>query len=493
LKDYILSIDQSTSATKAFIFNKDAEIIASVSIAHKQIYPQEGFVEHDPMEIYDNVCASISQVITQANINVSSIAALSISNQRETCVVWNKKTGLPIYNAIVWQCNRSKEICASLVDKKEIIKSRTGLVLSPFFPAGKISWILQNITAAQQLIDEKNLLCGTIDSWLIWKLSGGKHLTDYTNASRTQLFNIHTLNWDNEILNFFDIPLDIMPSVHYSDEVFATTLINGHEVPIIGVMGDSHAALFAQNCYTSGEAKVTYGTGSSVMMNIGTEAIQSKNGIVTSIGFSCNEKVQYVFEGNINSTGATISWLSDNLGISPVDKFEKLAMSVPSNLGVCIVPAFTGLGAPYWDSDAKACITGLTFGAGKEHIARAGLESIAFQIADIIDAMLKDSNFDLKELRVDGGPTVNRFLMQFQSDILKANITTNRISELSAAGSMLMAGLTLGFWNDIDDLRRLRKVGDTYSSHMGGEKRSDLRAQWRKAVSMAHYRDEAPL
>ena len=493
MKDYILSIDQSTSATKAFLFNRNAEIIVSVSIAHKQIYPHEGFVEHDPMEIYDNVCSSMAQVISQANIKASSIAALSLSNQRETCVVWNKKTGLPIYNAIVWQCNRSKEICASLEDKKEIIKSHTGLVLSPFFPAGKISWILQNVPVAQELINEQNLLCGTIDSWLIWKLSGGKHLTDYTNASRTQLFNIHTLNWDKAILNFFNIPLDIMPNVRYSDEVFATTLINGNEIPIIGVMGDSHAALFAQNCYLPGEAKVTYGTGSSVMMNIGTEPIQSQNGIVTSIGFSCKEKIQYVFEGNINSTGATISWLSDILGILPVDKFEKLATNVSTNLGVCIVPAFTGLGAPYWDSDAKACITGLTFGAGKEHIARAGLESIAFQIADIIEVMLKDSNFDLKELRVDGGPTVNRFLMQFQSDILKADITTNRISELSAAGSMLMAGLALGYWNDIDDLRRLRKVGDTYSSHMDAEKRNALRAQWRKAVSMARLRDGAPI
>ncbi|MCL2462383.1 MAG: glycerol kinase GlpK [Defluviitaleaceae bacterium] len=490
MKEYILSIDQSTSATKAFLFNRNAEVVSFASAAHRQIFPKEGYVEHDPAEIYEHVVLLINQVVSQAGISAASIAALSISNQRETCVAWDKKTGLPIYNAIVWQCNRAKDICADLADKAEVIKTRTGLVLSPFFPAGKIGWILKNVEGAQNLLKENRLLCGTIDTWLIWKLSGGAHLTDYTNASRTQLFNIHTLGWDDEILDFFDIPPEILPRARFSDEIFASAYINGCEVPIAGVMGDSHAALFAQNCFSPGEAKATYGTGSSVMMNIGETPIQGKNGIVTSVGYGCKKKIQYVFEGNINSTGATLKWLSEKLGIAPVDRFEEMAGAVPSALGVCVVPAFTGFGAPYWDDAARACITGLTFGADKRHIARAGLESVAFQVADILEAMLKDSAFPLAELRVDGGPAVNHFLMQFQADIIPVDIATNRITELSAAGSMLMAGLTMGFWKDLDDLRELRKTGERYTSRMGGEQRDELRAQWRKAVHMARCREE---
>lgn len=438
------------------------------------------------MEIFENVRRAIRLVMEKARIPAASLAALSIANQRETSVAWDKITGLPVCNAVVWQCSRSEPVCAALSDRRDFIRSRTGLELSPFFSAGKFKWIAQNAPNAPELIKQKRLLFGTMDSWLIWKLSGGwRHLTDYTNASRTQLFNIHSLSWDGDMLELFQIPHEALPEVRFSDEHFGAAVVDGCEVPITGVMGDSHAAFFAQNCFAAGEAKATYGTGSSVMMNIGGgEPILSGNGLVTSVGYGVKQKLDYVLEGNINATGATVKWLSEKMGVAPVHEFEGLAKKAGGNLGVCVVPAFTGLGAPHWDSGARACITGLSFQAGREHIARAGLESIAFQIADVADAMAKDSGRPIRRLLVDGGPTANGFLMQFQSDILPAEIATNRTSALSAAGGMLAAGLAAGFWRSLEDIRRLRRDGRVYASRMGDAERAALRAQWGDAVAM---------
>ncbi|MCL2323670.1 MAG: glycerol kinase GlpK [Oscillospiraceae bacterium] len=476
----ILSIDQSTSATKAFLFDESAKIINKVSIPHEQFYPKEGYVEHDAEEIYLNTLKAII-ILSKEAINIK---AISITNQRETIVLWDKISGTPIYNAIVWQDNRGSKICEDIekLGYSHIIKEKTGLTLSPFFSASKISWILKNVPIAKELLSKNRLLCGTMDSFLIYRLSHNKkHLTDFSNASRTQLFNIHTLEWDEEILDLFEIPKEILPEVKFSDEIFGYF----NKIPITGVLGDSHAALFGQNCFNPGDIKATYGTGSSIMLNIGERPLLNKNGIVTSIGFGFRNKISYVFEGNINSTGATIKWLSENLEMMKIEEAESLASSVDSNLGVYLVPSFTGLGAPYWDNDAKAIITGLTFGANKKHIVRAGLESIAYQVKDCLDAMISSLGFTLKEIRVDGEPCKNKFLMQFQSDILNAIVSVNNTSETSALGSAFIAGLAVGMWNDLSDVENLTSVKTKYFPSMDEKKIYKLCTGWKEAIVKA--------
>ncbi len=485
---YILTIDQSTSATKAIIFDNKGRLIHRYNISHKQYYPKPGWVEHDPEEIFDNTLKAIKGVTKESGVSLSEVIAISITNQRETALVWDRKTGKPIYNAIVWQCKRSADICERL--EKEglglMIKEKSGLNLSPYFSASKIRWILENVESAKEKARRGELLFGTIDSWLIWKFTEGKnHFTDYTNASRTQLLNIKDLKWDRELLEIFEIPESMLPELKPSDEIFGCLEIEGigNKLPITGVIGDSHGALFGQTCFEKGTAKATYGTGSSVMMNIGKEALIPSSGIVSSLGWVLKKDISYVLEGNINYTGATIKWLVENLElISDPRESGIIASSVEDNGGVYLVPAFVGLGAPYWDSEARAIITGISSSTKKAHIVRAAEESIAYQIKDIIELMIEESKIPLKELRVDGGPTRDNFLMQFQSDILNVPVIKVKIEELSALGSVFIVGLALGLWDGFRELIALRDIDTIFSPKMSKEEIDRLYRGWKQAV-----------
>ncbi|HBE80928.1 MAG TPA: glycerol kinase [Firmicutes bacterium] len=486
---YILALDQSTSGTKAIIFDKDSKLVGRATIEHQQFYPNPGWVEHDAVEIYQNTLQAVKTVLTDSCINIQQITAVSITNQRETALIWDKKNGMPVYRAVVWQCQRAGVICKDLNNRgfAKAIKEKTGLVLSPYFSAPKIKWILDNVAGVREKAEAGELLFGTMDTWLIWNLTGGKiHATDFSNASRTLLFSIIDLKWDQELLDIFTIPASMMPQVKYSNKIFGYTTcgtILPKELPISGVMGDSHGALFGQNCFEEGMAKATYGTGSSIMMNIGAKPLQSQNGIVTSIAWGMDSKINYVFEGNINCTGDTIKWLADNLGLIRNSKeSEHIAALIDDNDGVYIVPAFVGLGAPYWDSEARASITGITRGTQKAHIVRAAEESIAYQIKDVIDLMVQQSGISLRELRVDGGPTKDNFLMQFQADMLEVDVVRNRIEELSALGSAYMAGLAVGLWKNQQEIKTLRIQDATFSSRMDNTSRERLYRGWKEAV-----------
>lgn len=485
---YILTIDQSTSATKAIIFDDKGNLIHRYNILHKQYYPKPGWVEHDPEEIFENTVKAIKEVTRESRVNLSDIIAISITNQRETALVWDKKTGKPIYNAIVWQCKRSADICEMLEKEglNQTIKERSGLNLSPYFSASKIKWILENVELAKEKAKKGELLFGTIDSWLVWKLTEGKnHFTDYTNASRTQLLNLKELKWDQKLLEIFDIPTSMLPELKTSDDILGCLDIgDSHsKLPITGVIGDSHAALFGQTCFEKGMAKATYGTGSSVMMNVGKEALIPSSGIVGSLGWVLKKDTSYVLEGNINYTGATIKWLVENLElISDPKESGVIASSVEDNGGVYLVPAFVGLGAPYWDSEARAIITGMSSSTKKAHIVRAAEESIAYQIKDIIELMIDESKIPLKELRVDGGPTRDEFLMQFQADILNVPVVKVKIEELSALGSAFIAGIALGLWNNFSELIALRKIDRVFTPKMQEEEIDRLYKGWKQAV-----------
>jgi glycerol kinase len=489
MSDFILSIDQSTSATKAVLFDQDARFIARANAEHKQFYPHPGWVEHDPDEIYNNTIKVIEDVINQSGIKKSAIKYLSISNQRETVLAWDKKTGKPVCNAVVWQCLRGEEICNDLKLKghEKLIRERTGLIIDPYFSASGLAWILKSKPDIMGRAIKGELAAGTIDSWLIWKLTGGKvHATDYTNACRTLLLNIHRLKWDEEICKLFEIPVNILPQLKPADEIFGYTNANGFfetEIPISGVLGDSHAALFGQRCYSKGLSKVTYGTGSSVMMNIGDKAIEAPLGLVTSIGYTIKGNTDYVFEGNIHSTGATIKWMVDSLEIlKDSAESEILATSVDSTDGVYFVPAFAGLGAPYWDNQARAGISGIHGGTLKAHIVRAGLESIAYQVKDLLDLMAQKAGIKLTEIRVDGGPTRNKFLMQFQSDMLNAPISVSDIEEASALGAALAGGMGVGIWKDLKQLEELYACKNKINPLMSNEERKLLYEGWIYAV-----------
>lgn len=489
MEKYILAIDQSTSGTKAILVNHKGQVIHGCALEHRQFYPQAGWVEHDPEEIYTNTLAVIHSLLKETQTNHDQIESLAITNQRETIVVWDKYTGKPIYNAIVWQCHRNAAFCRELREKgyDKIIKEKTGLVLAPYFSAAKAKWIIDNVPEAQEKANSGHLLLGTIDTWLLWKLTGGKvHATDYSNASRTQLFNIKELKWDEEILELFKIPSQLLPAVRSSNEIFGYTSHSEgftREIPISGLIGDSHAALFGQNCFSPGMAKATYGTGSSIMMNIGKQYLSAKNGLVTSLAWGLSGEIEYVFEGNINCTGAIIKWLVDDMELIPSPhQAGVVASSVEDNGGVYLVPAFVGLGAPYWDSDAKALIYGMTRGSKKAHIIRAAEEAIAYQIKDIIDLMIEESRINLTELRVDGGPTRDEFLMQFQANILDVPVTRSEIKELSALGAAYISGLTTGFWNDKAEIASLRIPDATFISRINVETRQKLYGGWKEAV-----------
>jgi len=484
---YTLVIDQSTSATKAMLFDEKESLVARTSIDHKQYYPQPGWVEHDPAEILENTYKSAEQVIKTNNIDRNDITSMAITNQRETVVVWDRRTGRPVYNAVVWQCNRGTAICEYLIARghEPAVTAKTGLIINPYFSASGVKWILDNVPGARQNAEDGHLLLGTIDSWLIWNLTKGKvHATDYTNASRTLLFNIHTLDWDNELLELFTIPSSMLPKAFPCDVQYGETTLNGilPEIPIAGVLGDSHGALAGQLCFSDGMGKATYGTGSSIMVNIGEKALPAPRGLVTSIGFAAKGKVHYAFEGNIHCTGATIKWLQDDLQlIQSAADTEVLANSVDSTEGVFFVPAFAGLGAPWWDNDAKALICGMNRGTNKAHIVRAALESIAYQVKDLMN-LIQESGVKLLELRVDGGPVKNNFLMQFQSDMLQATINRSPIEEASAFGAVIMNGFALNRLAGTKDAIALRNTTDYVAPRMNPAKVDELYSQWKKAI-----------
>lgn len=488
-KTKILAIDQSTSGTKAIVFDNRGNLVCRCTENHQQYYPQADWVEHDPEEIYEKTKLAVTRVLTESKTRLADIGAIAITNQRETVAVWDKKSGKPVYNAIVWQCQRGVEACNNLQSQGygDKVTAKTGLLIDPYFSATGLKWIMDNVDAARDKAAAGTLAFGTMDSWLIYKLTGGKvHATDYSNASRTMLYNIYDLQWDQELLDLMGLRDSMAPEVKSSDAVFGYTESSGlfdRPIPITGVMGDSHAALFGQSCFQRGMAKATYGTGSSIMMNIGQQPLKSPAGLVTSIGWGCRGEVDYVFEGNIHCTGDTLSWLVHDLELIPdAPSSERLALSVPDSNGVYFVPAFVGLGAPYWDNNARASISGMSRSTRKAHLVRAALEAIAYQIKDLIDLMAAGSCGDLEELRVDGGPTCNDFLMQFQADMLHSPVVRTKVEEVSALGVALMAGLSIGFWKDVSDLSSLRKIDKVFHACMDDAQRGQCYQGWQEAV-----------
>jgi len=486
---FILAIDQSTSATKTMLFNRDAELVDRISVPHQQYYPQNGWVEHDPEEIFSNTLDGIKQLIAKTGISESRINSIAITNQRETAMIWDMTTGKPVHNAVVWQCQRGIETCDRLKRERKgpLIKEITGLIIDPYFSASKLKWMVDHVESIPEKIRQGTVLAGTMDSWLLWKLTGGKvHATDYSNACRTMLLNLKTLDWDDRMVELFSLDRAMLPDLIYSDEIAGYTdpsVIFEKPVPITGLMGDSHAALFGQHCFSPGMAKATYGTGSSIMMNIGHEPLDPPEGMVTSIGWGRDRTVDYVFEGNIHATGDTINWLIHELHLlDSAKESEQLAVSLEGNHGVYLVPAFVGLGAPYWDNNARAAIIGMSRDTGRAHIARAALESIAYQVKDVTDLMGEGSGISLGELRVDGGPTRNNFLMQFQADMLGRPIVRSSIEEISALGSAFMAGLATGFWKSLEEISERRMIDKTFRPDMERGKVETLYAGWKKAV-----------
>ncbi len=491
MKNYIIAIDQSTSATKAILFDEGCRLVGRVNVEHKQYYPKAGWVEHDAEEIYCNTIEAIRALLAKGLTEAGATFSLAITNQRETVVVWDAETGKPVSHAVVWQCQRGAEICRQLKEAghEATFLKKSGLLIDPYFSASGVKWILDNVEGVRARAEQGALRLGTIDSWLIWKLTGGAvHATDYTNASRTLLFNIHTLDWDEELCALFTIPRSMLPEPRPCDACFGRTTLEGlfpEGIEIAGVLGDSHGALAGQMCFEAGMGKATYGTGSSVMVNIGEEAVAAPEGLVTSVGFAARGKVFYAFEGNIHCTGATLRWLADQLQLigSPAET-EALATSVESTNGVYLVPAFAGLGAPWWNSQAKAILAGMTLSTTKAHVVRAALEAIPYQIKDLVDLMTGQAGVKLKELRVDGGPTKNHFLMQFQADMLNATINRADIEEASALGAVVMNGLARGVWATLDEVAALRTSDNRIEPQMATEEREKLHGGWLEAVKL---------
>ena len=486
----LIAIDQSTSSTKALLFDGQCKVVARTNVDHKQYYPQTGWVEHDAEEIYQNMIEAIRQLLEVSGERLEARDySICITNQRETAVVWNKTTGKPISNAVVWQDTRGAELCRELRSKGKarMVFDKSGLLIDPNFSATGVKWLLDNVEGAREAANRGELLMGTIDTWLVWKLTGGKTFaTDTTNASRTMLFNIHTMQWDNDLLALFDIPRSMMPEVLPCDAIYGETTCEGlfsSPIQIAGVLGDSHGALVGQMCFEPGSGKVTYGTGSSVMVNIGEDAKSAPEGLVTSVGFSALGKTYYGFEGNIYSTGATLKWICDQLQlIGKPAEMEALATSVENNGGVYIVPAFSGLGAPWWKSDVKGAVFGLTFATTKAHFLRAALESIAYQIKDLVDVMARATGGRLKEIAADGGPTKNKFLMQFQADMLETPVVCTEVDDASALGAVIMNGFARGLWKSFDEVSGFRVVTQTYQPQDNPE-RFSLYQGWRNAVN----------
>lgn len=491
MNNYILALDQGTTSSRAIIFDHRGLPLATAQKEFRQIYPEPGWVEHDPLEIWSTQAGVLAEVIETAGIRSTDIAAIGITNQRETTVVWNRTTGKPIYNAIVWQDRRTADFCDQLNRDGygQAVQEKTGLVIDAYFSATKIRWILDNVKGARDLAKNGLLAFGTIDSWLIWNLTeGGGHVTDVTNASRTMLFNINTLTWDKELLEIFGIPENILPEVKSSSEIYGTTMgILQTPVPIAGIAGDQQAALFGQMCIEPGMIKNTYGTGCFIMMNIGTTPIRSNAHLLTTIAWKIGEKTHYALEGSIFIAGAVVQWLRDGLGIiDSSGEIETLASRVPDNGGVSFVPAFTGLGAPHWNQHARGTMVGITRGTTAAHIARAALESIAFQTLDVLQAMHEDSGVEILELRVDGGASVNNLLMQFQSDILRAKVVRPSFTETTALGAAYLAGLAVGFWRDMDEIRGQWQVGTIFKPQKEEKEIEVLVKDWHKAVKSAN-------
>ncbi len=488
-KKYVLSLDQGTTSSRAILFNKQGEIVDVAQKEFTQYFPKSGWVEHDANEIWSSILAVIAEVLTKTNVNPKEIASIGITNQRETAVVWDKETGRPVYNAIVWQSRQTADICDELKERgyNDLFRQKTGLLIDAYFSGTKVKWILDNVEGARQKANDGKLLFGTIDTWLIWKLSGGKeHVTDYTNASRTLMYNIYELAWDDELLEILDVPKSMLPEVRSSSEVYAETVdyhFFGEAVPIAGVAGDQHAALFGQACYEKGMAKNTYGTGCFMLMNTGDKAVPSEHGLLTTIAWGIDGKVEYALEGSIFVAGSAIQWLRDGLRmIDNAPASEGYASKVDSTDGVYVVPAFVGLGTPYWDSDARGAIFGLTRGTSKEHFIRATLESLAYQTKDVLKAMEADSGIELKKLRVDGGAVKNNFLMSFQSDILNVAVERPVVNETTALGAAYLAGLAIGFWKDRSEIANQWKMEKSFEPTMAEEERNTLYDGWKKAV-----------
>lgn len=485
---YILALDQGTTSSRAIVFDKQGRVCGKAQQEFKQIYPKPGWVEHDPHDIYGSQVGVISEALIRAGVSVDSIAAIGITNQRETTFVWERATGRPVYNAIVWQCRRTADYCEELKRDglADMIYQKTGLVLDAYFSATKLKWILDNVDGARERAEKGELLFGTVDTYLMWQLSKGKiFATDYTNASRTMLFNIHTLKWDDDLLQLFDIPRGMLPEVYPSGHNFGLTddAFIGREIPICSVVGDQQAALFGHLAVNSGDVKNTYGTGCFLLMNTGDKAVLSTNGLVTTLAAGITDKPQYVLEGSVFIGGAINQWLRDEMRmIKSAKETENYAVRVPSTDGVYVVPGFAGLGAPYWDADARGTIVGITRGTQKEHFIRACLESIDYQVYDLVAAMQRDADVKITNLNVDGGASANNFLMQFQADILDANVVRPMVTETTALGASYLAGLTIGYWNDIDDIRSNVEVDKVFVPHMDEHTRRDLIEGWQKAV-----------
>ena len=489
MKKYVLAFDQGTTSCRAILFDKDGKKIATAQQEFSQIFPKQGWVEHDAMEIWGKQSGVAREVLERSGVSTQEIAAIGITNQRETTVVWNKKTGRPVYNAIVWQCRRTAGICDALKEKglSDSIRKKTGLIIDAYFSGTKIKWILDNVPEARTLAEKGELLFGNIDTWLIWNLTRGKvHVTDYTNASRTLLFNIHTLQWDKELLKAMDIPESMLPEVKPSSYVYGYTdehTFGGAKIPIAGAAGDQQAALFGQACFEEGSAKNTYGTGCFMLMNTGEKIIESENGLLTTIAFGIDNSVKYALEGSSFIAGAAVQWLRDELKlIYTAHQTEYYAGLVNDTNGVYFVPAFSGLGAPYWDMYARGALLGLTRGAKREHIVRAVLEAIAYQTKDVLYAMEKDSKINLRSLKVDGGACANNFLMQFQSDILNVPVLRPYEKETTALGAAYLAGLAVGFWKEQGEIKRIQDIEREFRPDMEEEKRKTLYAGWKKAV-----------
>ena len=486
MSKYILSLDQGTTSSRAILFDKEQNIVAMSQREFAQIYPKDGWVEHDPMEIYSSQYAVMMEVIAKSGISPKDIAAIGITNQRETTVMWDKNTGRPVYNAIVWQCRRTADICDRLKAEgwADYIKDNTGLVVDAYFSGTKIKWILDNVDGVREKAEKGEILFGTVDSWLAWKLTDGKvHITDYTNASRTMLYNIKSLRWDDRLLNALDIPKSVLPQVLPSSHIYGYVNIKGVDIPLAGIAGDQQAALFGQGCFKEGQAKNTYGTGCFLLMNTGEKPCFSNSGLVTTIAVGIDGKVQYALEGSVFIGGAVIQWLRDEMRFITESKdAEYYAAKVEDTGGVYLVPAFTGLGAPHWDMYARGCIVGLTRGTKREHIIRAAQESIAYQSLELVKAMEKDSGTVLQELNVDGGASRDGFLMQFQADIMNKTVKRPVVKETTALGAAYLAGLATGFWQDKQQLIASKRYDGTFEPDMDSERREKLFRGWQKAV-----------
>ncbi|MCR8644045.1 glycerol kinase GlpK [Paenibacillus sp. N1-5-1-14] len=492
METYILSLDQGTTSSRAILFNRAGEIVHTSQKEFPQYFPKPGYVEHQPQEIWGSIASSISSCIIESGVRPNQIAGIGITNQRETTIVWDKHTGEPIYPAIVWQSRQTSSICEQLKEQghEQLFREKTGLLLDAYFSGTKVKWILDHVDGARAKAERGDLLFGTVDTWLIWKLTGNNvHVTDYSNASRTLMYNIHKLEWDEELLEILTIPKSMLPQVCDSSQVVGMTAPGqffGEQVPIAGIAGDQQAALFGQACFAQGMAKNTYGTGCFMLMNTGESAVVSKHGLLTTIAWGINGKVEYALEGSIFVAGSAVQWLRDGLRMIRESKDSELyAKRVTSTEGVYVVPAFVGLGTPYWDSDVKGAVFGITRGTTKEHFIRATLESLAYQTKDVLTAMEADSGIKLSSLRVDGGATANRFLMQFQSDLLGVTVERPIISETTALGAAYLAGLAVGYWKDQDDIKSQMKIDCAFEPNMDDETRAGFYSGWQKAVHAA--------